>query len=176
MAREFPEHPIVGVGAVVLRHTESAALEVLLVRRANPPLQGEWSLPGGMVELGERLEAAIVREVQEETGLTVRPLAVAEVLDSIVHDNNPASGFTEDPLAVRTGTSSKIRFHYVLIDYVCEVTGGLLASSSDASAVAWQSVRDIRQDGPFALQAKTIAVIQKAASMMEAFDRKGSQA
>ena len=102
MGREFPSQPIVGVGAVVLqRYPGGVGLEVLLVKRANPPSQGEWSLPGGAVELGERLEQAVAREVWEETGLTVEPLCRVAVLDHIV-----------------PGESSTIRFHYVLIDFV----------------------------------------------------------
>lgn len=97
--REYPVSPIVGVGAVVFD-----AGCVLLVRRAKAPLAGEWSLPGGAVELGETLEQAVVREVAEETGLRVMPLQVLKAFDYIDRD---AEGRT--------------RFHYVLIDFLCRV-------------------------------------------------------
>ena len=97
--REYPKSPLVGVGAVVFD-----ADSVLLVRRAKAPLAGEWSLPGGAVELGETLEEAIVREVAEETGLRVMPLQVVKVFDHIDRD-----------------AEGGIRFHYVLVDFLCRI-------------------------------------------------------
>ena len=114
MQREFPETPLVGVGAVVVDQGR-----VLLVRRGTEPLKGEWSLPGGLLELGESLQAGVVREVQEETGLTVEPLELVELLDRI-H---------------RVG--ARVRYHYVIADYLCRVTGGELKAASDANAVRW---------------------------------------
>ena len=173
MGREFPDRPIVGVGAVVLRPADTG-LEVLLVRRANPPLQGEWSLPGGMVELGERLETAIVREVLEETGLNVVPLGVVEVLDSIVLEGHGTSGFAEGAKeAPAPNPPGRVRFHYVLIDYLCVVEGGVLAFSSDASEVCWQPVNELRDAGALALQKKTITVIRKAAGMLSTLTHPG---
>ncbi len=147
MGREFPSQPVVGVGAVVLRRS-AGMLEVLLVRRANPPSQGEWSLPGGVVELGERLEQAVVREVREETGLEVETIAMVEVLDHIV-----------------AGPGEQVRFHYVLIDFVCRVTGGTLACATDALAVQWRPVEHLIGEGKPALRRDTLAVIHKAASL-----------
>jgi ADP-ribose pyrophosphatase YjhB (NUDIX family) len=114
MQREFPEMPLVGVGAVVVDQGR-----VLLVRRGTEPLKGEWSLPGGVLELGESLKAGVVREVQEETGLTVEPLELVELLDRI-H---------------RVG--DRVRYHYVIADYLCRVIGGELKAASDADAVRW---------------------------------------
>src|SRR5712692_8214105 len=100
--RTYPDRPIVGVGAVVIDGNS-----VLLVRRANEPLKGEWSLPGGAVELGETLEAAIAREVYEETGLSVEVGPIVDVLDRIRFDDD-----------------LRPRFHYVLVDFVCRSSAG----------------------------------------------------
>ena len=114
MQREYPETPLIGVGAVVVEGGR-----VLLVRRGSEPLKGEWSLPGGLVELGESLEAALIREVGEETGLIVQPLELIELLDRIHRDGQ------------------RVRYHYVIADYLCRVTGGQLRAASDADAVRW---------------------------------------
>ena len=113
--RRYPDRPVVSVGAVVIE-----GQRVLLVKRGQEPLRGRWSLPGGVVEAGEELHAAVVREVREETGLTVQVGDVVEVLDRI----------TRDP-------DGRIEFHYVIIDYVCEVAGGSLACASDADDARW---------------------------------------
>jgi len=125
VSREFPDRPIVGVGAVVIDGNR-----VLLVRRANEPLKGEWSLPGGAVEVGETLKVAVVREVREETGLDVEVGPIVDVLDR-----------------VRLDPDGRPRFHYVLIDFVCRWTGGTLHSGSDAAAVAWASREQLADYG-----------------------------
>jgi 8-oxo-dGTP diphosphatase len=137
--REYPEAPIVGVGAVVIDGTK-----VLLVRRGQEPLKGEWSLPGGALELGETLQQGVVREVLEETGLIVVPGGIIEILDRIVPDE----------------VSGRVRYHYVLIDFVCHVTGGTLCSASDAEEVRWVE-RDQLQSG-YRLAPVTLVVIEKA--------------
>ncbi len=139
MRREYPEAPIVGVGAVVIDGTK-----VLLVRRGQEPLKGEWSLPGGALELGETLQQGVVREVLEETGLMVAPGGIIEILDRIIQDE----------------ASSRVRYHYVLIDFVCHVTGGVLCPATDAEEVRWVE-RDQLQNG-FRLAPVTVAVIEKA--------------
>jgi len=142
--REYPEAPIVGVGAVVIDGTK-----VLLVRRGQEPLKGEWSLPGGALELGETLQQGVVREVLEETGLMVAPGGIIEILDRIILDR-----ITQDE------ASARVRYHYVLIDFVCHVTGGALGSATDAEEVRWVE-RDQLQNG-FRLAPVTVAVIEKA--------------
>jgi mutator protein MutT len=114
MQREFPSAPLVGVGAVVVDQGR-----VLLVRRGTEPMKGQWTLPGGLVELGEPLVAAVVREVREETGLTVEPLELIELLDRIHRQGE------------------RVRYHYVIADYLCRVAGGALRAASDADAVRW---------------------------------------
>ncbi len=136
--REFPEAPIVGVGAVVIDGTK-----VLLVRRGQEPLKGEWSLPGGALELGETLREGIAREVLEETGLIVVPMGIVEVLDRITQD----------------AASGQVRYHYVLIDYVCRVTGGSLLGASDAEEARWVERERLHE---FRLSPVTLAVIEKA--------------
>lgn len=139
MRREYPEAPIVGVGAVVTDGTK-----VLLVRRGQEPLKGEWSLPGGALELGETLQQGVVREVLEETGLVVAPGGIIEILDRITQDE----------------TSGRVRYHYVLVDFVCHVTGGALAAATDAAEVRWVEW-DQLQDG-YQLAPVTLMVIEKA--------------
>lgn len=114
--RQFPTRPIVGVGAVVL----DAENRVLLARRAHEPLKGEWSLPGGGVEVGETLEAAVAREVLEETGVTVDVGSVVDVLDRI---ERTADG--------------RVEYHFVIIDYVCYAADCALRCGSDADAAVW---------------------------------------
>ena len=144
MRREYPEAPIIGVGAVVIDGTK-----VLLVRRGQEPLKGEWSLPGGALELGETLQQGVVREVLEETGLIVVPGGIIEILDRIILDR-----ITQDE------ASGRVRYHYVLVDFVCHVTGGALCSASDAEEVRWVE-RGQLQNG-YRLAPVTLAVIEKA--------------
>jgi ADP-ribose pyrophosphatase YjhB (NUDIX family) len=117
--RTYPERPIVGVGAVILDRKEE---RVVVVRRGTEPLRGEWSLPGGMLELGETLHAGVKREVLEETGLTVIPEGIAGVFDRIVHDDN-----------------GRPQYHYVLVDYICRVAqdSGELKAASDVDEARW---------------------------------------
>lgn len=115
MGREYPRTPIPGVAAVVF-----SGDAVLLVRRGNEPSRGRWGLPGGVVELGETVEEAVVREVREETGLEVRPLKLVTVFDSIVRDPD-----------------GRVRFHYVLCEYLSEAIGGALHANSDVLEARW---------------------------------------
>jgi ADP-ribose pyrophosphatase YjhB (NUDIX family) len=143
MQRQFPTAPIAGVGAVVL----DAELRVLLVRRGQEPLLGEWSLPGGALELGERLEDGVRREVREETGLDVAPEEIVAVFDHISHaDDDPA----------------RVRFHYVLVDYRCRVLRGTLTSATDVTEARWATWNELTGHGALAVRPFTLSVIRKA--------------
>src|SRR5262245_65008778 len=142
-AREYPERPIVGVGAVVVDGGR-----VLLVRRGNEPLKGEWSLPGGAVEIGETLEAAIAREVKEETGLEIDVGPMVDVLDRIRFD-----------------AGGRVMYHYVLVDFVCRSAGGTLCRGTDAADVKWVPVMELTQYG---LVETTMSVIRKALDRAQA--------
>jgi 8-oxo-dGTP diphosphatase len=121
MKRSYPDHPIIGIGAVIIEGGR-----VLLVRRATEPLRGEWSVPGGMLELGEKLRDGVRREVLEETGLVVEPGEVLDVFDSI---------FTCD--------QGRTQYHYVLIDYLCRPVSGEAMPGTDVSDVRWVSESDL---------------------------------
>lgn len=135
--RQYPTRPIVGVGAIVIDDGR-----VLLVKRGQPPLAGEWSLPGGGVEVGETLVAAVQREVFEETGLIVDVGPIVEVLDRIHQD-----------------ADGRVEFHYVLIDYLCTSVGGSLHPASDAADARWVESGDLPA---FHLQTMTLEVVRKA--------------
>ncbi len=138
--RQYPARPIVGVGAVILDGPR-----VLLVRRAHEPLKGEWSLPGGAVELGEMLEAALAREVIEETGLEVVVGPVVEVVDR-----------------VQRAPDGRVEYHFVIVDYLCTVRAGVAAHGSDASDVRWVSVSEL---AAHRVSDKAIEVILKAVGL-----------
>jgi ADP-ribose pyrophosphatase YjhB (NUDIX family) len=115
VTRRYPKHPLPGVGAIILRRNS-----ILLVQRGRSPLKGYWSLPGGLIEPGEKIEAALTREVKEETGLEVRPTKAFEIFERIILD---PQGHPE--------------YHYILHDYLCKVVGGKLKAGDDAGSVAW---------------------------------------
>jgi ADP-ribose pyrophosphatase YjhB (NUDIX family) len=119
--RRYPKRPLVGVGALIFRRDR-----ILMAQRGKEPLKGWWSLPGGALETGESLADAVCREVREETGLEIRPLGVLEIFERIMRD---ARGVPE--------------YHYVLIDYICRITGGELRAGDDVCAVEWVRQRDL---------------------------------
>ncbi len=114
MKRIFPKHPLVGVGGVVIHRGR-----VLLVRRGSEPLKGRWSIPGGLVELGEDLAQAVRRELREETGLRVEPRQVLAILDRIQRQGR------------------RVRYHFVIVDYACRLKGGRLRPASDVDDARW---------------------------------------
>ncbi len=136
MKRDYPDRPIVGVGAVVVNGGRA-----LVVRRATEPLKGEWSIPGGMLELGEKLREGVAREVLEETGLKVEVGDVLDVFDSIFPDPD-----------------GRTQYHFVLIDFLCHVLGGDLRPASDVSDAKWVT---IEESGSLGMKEVTVGVIRK---------------
>jgi len=139
-SRQYPERPIVGVGAVIVDDGK-----VLLVKRKYEPLKGHWSLPGGMVEVGETLETALAREMLEETGLRVDVGPVIEVFDRIMRDED-----------------RRVRYHFVLIDYLCRPAGGSLQAGSDVEAALWVVPSSL---GDYALTDKATSVIERGLTL-----------
>jgi mutator protein MutT len=138
--REYPDRPVVGVGAIIFDQNR-----VLLVQRGHAPLQGEWSLPGGALEVGETLEEGVRREVLEETGLTVDTLGMVAVFDRMARDQQ-----------------GRVQFHYVLVDFLCRITGGSAAFASDAVGLRWAALDGLDTIAPF-----TRDVILKAWKLAE---------
>jgi 8-oxo-dGTP diphosphatase len=130
MKREYPESPLVGVGAVIIESDSQSenGIEprVLLIRRGQAPLLGEWSLPGGVLECGETLRDAAVREAQEETGLVVEIVDMLGVYERVI-----------------PGDDGRVRYHYVLIDFLCRPLSGDLKAASDAADVRWFSREEL---------------------------------
>jgi 8-oxo-dGTP diphosphatase len=121
MRREYPESPLVGVGAVIV-----AEKRVLLIRRGTAPLLGEWSLPGGVLECGEALREAVAREAREETGLVVETSEMLGVYERVIRGDN-----------------GRVRYHYVLVDFLCRPVSGDLRAGSDAADVRWFTREDL---------------------------------
>jgi len=135
MTREYPAHPLVGVGVVIVDDEE----RVVLVKRRQPPLAGQWSLPGGLVEVGETMAESAAREAQEETGLRVEVGPVIEVFDRIIRD-----------------AAGRVQYHYVLVDFLCRPVNGTLGAATDAAEAVWAPVTALAEYG---LAPKTQEVI-----------------
>ncbi len=138
--RQYPERPVVGVGGVVI-----SGERALLVRRGRPPLEGEWSIPGGMLELGETLIEGVQRELAEETGIEVRVAGLIEVFERISLD-----------------ASGRPQYHFVVLDYFCEAVRGEGRAGSDAIEVAWATDAELAQ---YSLTPAATRVIRKAFEM-----------
>ena len=115
MKREYPDTPLVGIGAIIIEDER-----VVLVKRGHAPLQGKWSIPGGVLEVGETLRKAVVREVREETALTIEPGELLGVFERVIPDEQ-----------------GKMKYHYVLIDFLCRRATGELKAGDDAAEVGW---------------------------------------
>ncbi len=137
MKREYPEAPLVGVGAVIVD-----GRRVVVIRRGSAPLLGEWSIPGGLLELGETVRAAVVREALEETGLQVEALELLGVFDRVVKDEHGA-----------------VRFHFVLVDFLCRVKSGELRAGHDAAEARWLTAEELEA---FPMEEKAKTVLRQA--------------
>ncbi len=115
MKRLYPDQPIVGIGIVIVENSK-----IVLVKRGNEPAKGKWTIPGGLVELGESNEQAVIREAKEETLLTVENPKLIDVVSQVEHDSE-----------------GKIRYHYIIIDYLVHVVCGNMAAASDAVELRW---------------------------------------
>jgi len=144
MQREFPETPLVGVGAIIIENGR-----VVLVKRAHPPLQAEWSIPGGVLEVGELVREAAIREAREETGLTVEPGELLGVHDRVLRD-----------------ADKRVQYHYVLIDFLCRPVAGDLTAASDAAEVKWFSPEELPA---LKLAEDTLDVIRKGFAKRASF-------
>lgn len=136
MKRDYPDRPLLGVGAVIVRDDR-----VLVVRRLNPPLQGQWSIPGGLVETGETIKEALIREIREETGLAVEPIELIEVFERILRDPD-----------------SRVQYHFVVIDYLCRIVWGDADPGTDVSEIQWARLEDLPNLG---ITPETSSVIHK---------------
>ena len=150
MQREFPEAPLVGVGAVIVDDGR-----VLLVRRGTEPMLGKWTLPGGMLEVGESLTDGVIREVREETGLTVEPVELIELLDRIYREGE------------------RVRYHSVIADSLCRVLGGALKAASDADAVRWVDRSEWNSHSALRLDPVTVRVIEAGWQRAHALKKDG---
>ncbi len=150
VSREYPDRPVIGVGGVIIDRGRT-----VLIRRGTEPLLGEWSIPGGTIEIGETLEEAVRRELREETGLQVRVLELIELFDRIYPDNCSAAAMDK----------KKPRFHYVIADYLCELVAGDPRAGSDVTDLAFAREEELAQ---FHLTEKATSVLKKAFAMSRA--------
>lgn len=153
MSREYPERPVVGVGGVVIEGGRA-----LLIRRGSEPLRGEWSIPGGTLELGESLEQGVARELLEETGLEVRVVELIEVFDRIIEGDADAAGG-------EAAERKRPRYHYVIVDYLCERIGGEAVAASDVTDVAFAREEEL---GVYRLTETATRILRKAFAMERA--------
>jgi 8-oxo-dGTP diphosphatase len=119
----YPQLPIIGVGAIIIQEGK-----LLLEKRGHEPAKGRWSIPGGVVELGERLKVAVVRETKEETGLDVEVVDLAGVVDQIDVDD-----------------VGKVKYHFVIVDFHVKILGGSLQPDSDADELRWISLAEVEE-------------------------------
>jgi ADP-ribose pyrophosphatase YjhB (NUDIX family) len=146
-SREYPERPVVGIGGVLIDRSRT-----LLIRRGSEPLRGEWSIPGGTLELGETLEEGVARELLEETGIIVRVIEIIEVFDRIYAKDGTIAALAQ----------KKPRFHYVIADYLCERVGGEPRAGSDVTDVAFAGEEQLAR---YHLTETATRILKKAFAM-----------
>ena len=122
MKRDYPERPIIAIAAVIVENDR-----FVLVKRGTPPHQGEWTIPGGMLECGESLREAVIREAREETSLTVKPVTLVEAFERIIRND-----------------AGQIQFHYVIMEYLCQVIEGTLRAGEDAADARWLTEAELK--------------------------------
>jgi 8-oxo-dGTP diphosphatase len=147
MAREYPDRPVVGVGGVVIENGRA-----LLIKRGSEPLLGEWSIPGGTLELGESLQQGVARELLEETGLEVQVLDMIEAFDRIFLD----------PAAANAENRTRPKYHYVIVDYLCERLAGEAQAGSDVTDIAYAAEGELER---FHLTTTATRVLHRAFAM-----------
>lgn len=147
MAREYPDRPVVGVGGVVIENGRA-----LLIKRGSEPLLGQWSIPGGTLELGESLQQGVARELLEETGLEVQVLDMIEAFDRIFLD----------PGTANEEGRSRPKYHYVIVDYLCERRAGEAQAGSDVTDIAYATEEELEK---FHLTSTATRVLQRAFAM-----------
>jgi 8-oxo-dGTP diphosphatase len=147
MAREYPDRPVVGVGGVLIEDGRT-----LLIKRGSEPLLGQWSIPGGTLELGESLRDGVAREMLEETGLEVRVLDMIEVFDRI---------FLEPEAKILDG-KPRPKYHYVIVDYLCERRNGTAKAGSDVTDLAFATEEELVK---FHLTPTAMRVLRQAFAM-----------
>jgi 8-oxo-dGTP diphosphatase len=148
MAREYPEKPVVGIGGVVIENGRA-----LLIRRGSEPLRGQWSIPGGTLEIGESLQEGVARELLEETGLEVRVLDLIEVFDRVFPSESSEEG---------NSAAKGPKYHYVIVDYLCERISGEARPASDVTDVAFAHEEELAK---YQLTETATRVLRKAFAM-----------
>jgi mutator protein MutT len=123
LKRIYPNQPVVGVGAVLIRSGK-----VLLEKRKNEPGRGKWSIPGGVVEVGERADQAVIREVEEETDLVVEKPELLDIVDNFELD-----------------LDGKVKYHFIIIDFFVRLKGGRIKPKSDAAELKWVKLDEVER-------------------------------
>jgi 8-oxo-dGTP diphosphatase len=147
MAREYPDRPVVGIGGVVIENEQA-----LLIKRGSEPLLGQWSIPGGTLELGESLQQGVARELLEETGLEVQVLEMIEAFDRIFLD----------PAAANARERSRPKYHYVIVDYLCQRRAGEARAGSDVTDIAYATEQELER---FQMTSTAVRVLRRAFAM-----------
>jgi ADP-ribose pyrophosphatase YjhB (NUDIX family) len=156
-SREYPERPVVGVGGVVIERGRA-----LLIRRGEEPLRGQWSIPGGTLEVGETLEEGTRRELEEETGLQVRVVELIELFERIFRDEGHDGGGVQGR-ELRGG--GRPRYHFVILDYLCERVSGEARAGGDVTDIAWAAEDELAS---FQLTPTAMRILKKGFAMARA--------